>query len=98
MSSIKRKRIVYPKDGIILVLTGVSKKVKGVDKKGKPRVPWRYANVLNPRYNITKQAFDQAKDDVANGFVKKIKNKLRKYEKAQAADEALARMAGGEMS
>lgn len=80
-SSIKRKKIIYDKDGRVVIITGVSKNVKGVDRKGKPRVPWRYANVLEPRYNFVKDGFDTAKQAVVDKFVDSLKRKIRKFEK-----------------
>lgn len=79
--SIKRKKIIYDKDGRVLIITGVSKNVKGVDRNGRPRVPWRYANVLEPKYNFVKDGFDAAKQAVTDKFVDSLKRKIRKFEK-----------------
>ena len=79
--SITRKRIIYQKDGRVVVITGVNKKVRGVDRNGRPRVPWRYANVLEGKYNFTKDAFDAASPAVVDKFVSSLKSKIKKYEK-----------------
>lgn len=80
-NSIKRKKIIYGKDGRVVIITGVSKNIKGVDRKGKPRVPWRYANVLEPKYKFVQDGFDNAKQSVTDKFVDSLKRKIRKFEK-----------------
>lgn len=82
-NSVTRKRIVYPKDGTVCIITGINKGVKGVDRKGNIRVPWRYANVLEPRYNFLKNAQESTKDAVVNGFVANLERRLKKYLKKQ---------------
>ena len=81
--SITRKKIVYAKDGRVVIITGVNKKLRGTDKNGKPRVPWRYANVLEPKYNFTKDAATLTRQDVVDSFVDKLKRKIKKYEKGK---------------
>lgn len=78
-NSITRKRIVYAKDGRVVIITGVNKKIRGVDRKGKSRVPWRYANVLEPRYDFMKAAQANTKDAVVNGFVANLERRIKKY-------------------
>ena len=80
--SIRRKKLIYAKDGTVVILTGVNKNVRGVDKKGKTRVPWRYANVLENKFNFTKNGFDQSKDAVVDKFIKSLKAKVRKFIKS----------------
>lgn len=80
-NSIKRKKIIYDKDGRVVIITGVSKNIKGIDRRGKPRVPWRYANVLEPKYNFVKDGFDAAKQAVTDKFIDSLKRKIRKFEK-----------------
>jgi hypothetical protein len=79
--SITRKKIVYAKDGKVVIITGVNKKIRGTDKNGKPRVPWRYANVLEPKYKFTKDAGQSTKQQVVDSFVNKLARKIKKYEK-----------------
>jgi hypothetical protein len=79
--SIKRKKIIYAKDGTVVIITGVSKNAKGVDRNGKPRIPWRYANVLEPKFNFVKDGFDVAKQAVVEKFVDSLKRKIKKFEK-----------------
>lgn len=80
-SSIKRKKIVYSKDGRVVILTGVDKNVKGVDGRGNPRVPWRYANILESRYGFVKKTFDENKQALVYDFVNKLQDKVKKYDK-----------------
>jgi len=79
--SITRKKIIYPKDSTVVIMTGVSKSVKGVDKKGKPRVPWRYANILEARYNFTKNAFEGVKQNVVDKFTRSLASRIKRFEK-----------------
>lgn len=80
-NSIVRKKIIYPKDGTVLIITGVNKRVRGTDRNGRPRVPWRYANVLESKFNFTQKGFDAAKQNVVDNFVNSLKRKLKKFEK-----------------
>jgi hypothetical protein len=80
-SSITRKKIIYPKDGVVLIITGVNKRVRGVDRQGRPRVPWRYANVLEPKYNFTRDGAEAARQSVVDSFVSSLQRKIKKYEK-----------------
>lgn len=80
-SSITRKKIIYGKDGKVVIITGVNKSVKGVDKNGKPRVPWRYANVLEPKYKFVQSGFDESKNVVVDKFVSALASRIKKFEK-----------------
>jgi hypothetical protein len=80
-SSITRKKIIYPKDGVVLIITGVNKRVRGVDRQGRPRVPWRYANVLEAKYNFTRDGAEAARQSVVDSFVSSLQRKIKKYEK-----------------
>ena len=75
----------YFEDGKVVIITGVNKKIRGTDKNGKPRVPWRYANVLEPKYNFTKSAGQSTKQQVVDSFVNKLARKIKKYEKGKGA-------------
>ncbi len=79
--SITRKKIIYPKDSTVVIMTGVSKGVKGVDKQGKPRVPWRYANILEARYNFTKNAFEGVKQNGVDKFTRSLASRIKRFEK-----------------
>jgi len=79
--SITRKKIIYGKDGKVVIITGVNKSVKGVDKNGKPRVPWRYANVLEPKYKFVQSGFDESKNIVVDKFVSALASRIKKFEK-----------------
>jgi hypothetical protein len=79
--SIVRKKIIYGKDGKVVIITGVSKNVRGTDSKGKPRVPWRYANVLEPKYNFVKSGFEASKQSVVDKFVSALASRIKKYTK-----------------
>jgi hypothetical protein len=79
--SITRKRIIYAKNGKLVVITGVSKNTRGLDKNGKRRIPWKYANILEGKYNFTQNAFNAVKDKVVEDFVKVLERKIKKYEK-----------------
>jgi len=79
--SITRKKLIYPKDSTVVIMTGVSKSVKGTDKRGRPRVPWRYANILEARYNFTKNAFEGVKQNVIDKFVKSLASRIKRFEK-----------------
>lgn len=79
--SITRKKIIYGKDGKVVIITGVSKNVKGVDSKGKLRVPWRYANVLEPKYKFVQNAFDESNQTVVDKFVSALASRIKKYTK-----------------
>ena len=76
--SIIRKKLVYAKDGKVVIITGVNKKVRGTYKNGKPQVPWRYANVLEGKYKFTKNAGESSSQKVVDSFVKKLKSKIKK--------------------
>lgn len=78
-SAVKRKKIIYAKDGVVVIITGISKKVRGTDRNGKPRVPWRYANVLEPRFNFMKDAMIKARDSVVSKFVDDLQRRIKKY-------------------
>ena len=80
-SSITRKKIIYGKDGKVVIITGVNKSVKGVDRNGKPRVPWRYANVLEPKYKFVQSGFDESKNIVVDKFVSALESRIKKFEK-----------------
>ena len=80
-SSITRKKIIYGKDGKVVIITGVNKSVKGVDRNGKPRVPWRYANVLEPKYKFVQSGFDESKNVVVDKFVSALASRIKKFEK-----------------
>ena len=79
--SISRKKIIYGKDGKVVIITGVNKSVKGVDRNGKPRVPWRYANVLEPKYKFVQSGFDESKNVVVDKFVSALASRIKKFEK-----------------
>lgn len=79
MKSITRKKIIYDKDGRVVIITGVNKNVRGTDKKGRSRVPWRYANVLEPKYNFMKKAMNMQKQEVIDKFVSALANRIKKY-------------------
>ena len=80
-SSITRKKLIYGKDGRVVIITGVNKSVKGVDRNGKPRVPWRYANVLEPKYKFVQNGFDESKNVVVDKFVSALASRIKKFEK-----------------
>jgi hypothetical protein len=80
-SSIKRKKLIYEKDGTVVIITGVSKNVRGTDRNGKPRVPWRYANVLEPRYKFMEDAMQNNAQILTDKFVKALESRLKKYTK-----------------
>jgi hypothetical protein len=79
--AVKRKKIVYGKDGRVVVITGINKGIYGLDKKGKPRVPWRYANVLEPKYNFMKDAMAKCRQSVIDSFTSNLLRRIKKYEK-----------------
>ena len=79
--SITRKKIIYDKDGKVVIITGVNKNTRGTDKQGKSRVPWRYANVLEPKYHFMKNASDTTKQEVVDKFVSVLANRIKKYTK-----------------
>jgi hypothetical protein len=79
--SISRKKLIYGKDGRVVIITGVNKSVKGVDRNGKPRVPWRYANVLEPKYKFVQNGFDESKNVVVDKFVSALARRIKKFEK-----------------
>lgn len=78
-SSIKRKKLIYEKDGTVVIITGVSKNVRGTDRNGRPRVPWRYANVLEPRYKFMEDAMQNNAQILTDKFVKTLESRLKKY-------------------
>jgi hypothetical protein len=78
-SSIKRKKLIYERDGTVVILTGVSKNVRGTDRNGKARVPWRYANVLEPRYKFMQDAMENNAQALTDKFVKTLESRLKKY-------------------
>lgn len=80
-SSIKRKKLIYEKDGTVVIITGVSKNVRGTDRNGRPRVPWRYANVLEPRYKFMEDAMQNNAQILTDKFVKALESRLKKYTK-----------------
>ena len=80
-SSITRKKLIYGKDGTVVIITGINKNTKGVDSKGKSRVPWRYANVLEPKYKFVENGFDATKQKVVDSFVSAIARRIKKFDK-----------------
>ena len=82
LSSIKRKKIIYGNRGIVVIVTGVSKGVSGVDRKGRKRVPFRYANILEPRHHFVANAARDNKETVVGAFVKSLERKIKKFTKA----------------
>jgi hypothetical protein len=81
-SSIIRKKLIYGKDGTVVIITGINKNTKGVDSKGKSRVPWRYANVLEPKYKFVENGFDATKQKVVDSFVSAISRRIKKFDKS----------------
>lgn len=79
--SITRKRIVYAQNGKLVVITGVSKNTRGLDSKGNRRIPWKYANILEGKFNFTQNAFNAVKDKVVEDFIKVLERKIKKFEK-----------------
>lgn len=79
--SISRKKLIYDKDGRVVILTGVNKNTRGTDKNGKPRIPHKYANVLEPKYHFMKNALLQTKQQVVDNFVNALASRIKKYSK-----------------
>ena len=79
--SIVRKRIIYDKQGTIVIITGVSKSTKGVDQFGNPRVPWRYAHLVDAKLPFVQPAFDSSKQLVLDEFIINILKKVKRFEK-----------------
>lgn len=80
-NSISRKKVIYPKDGTVVVLVGVNKGVKGTDKRGNPRVPWRYAPILENKYGFMSKALEQNRDGVVQNFVAALERRIRRHTK-----------------
>jgi hypothetical protein len=78
-NSIKRKKIIYANDGVVCIITGVDKGVKGVDRKGNKRVPWRYANVLEPKFHFMERAQETTQTSVVNGFVSNLERRIKRF-------------------
>lgn len=80
--AVTRKRIIYDKDGTVVVITGISKNVRGVDDKGHPRVPWRYAPIIEKKYApFAQDAYEATKDQVVGHFTSYLENKLKRFTK-----------------
>ena len=79
--SIARKKVIYANKGVVKVITGVNRNVRGVDSKGRPRVPWRYAHLVEGKTKFMSRAADMAKTDVVNTFIESLKRKVKKYTK-----------------
>lgn len=79
--SIIRKRIVYAKDGTVVIITGVNKATKGLDAKGRARIPWRYAHIVEKRKSFMKASFDVVKGNVTTNFINFLEKKIKKYTK-----------------
>lgn len=80
-NSISRKKVIFPKDGTVVVMVGVNKAVRGVDRYGKSRVPWRYSPILEEKYHFMARALEQNKDEVVNRFITGLDRKIRKHTK-----------------
>ena len=78
-SAITRKKLIYAKNGRVVIITGVNKNVRGVDRNGKPRIPWRYANALSPKYRFMQQAMDGVKTELVNKFVDVCMRRVKKH-------------------
>lgn len=79
--SISRKRLIYDKDGVVVILTGVNKATKGVDKYGKPRVPWRYAHIVEKEKPFMRPAFESVKQQVLDEFIVNMLKKVKRFER-----------------
>lgn len=79
MTSIGRRKRVYPRDGRIFVASGVKTSTKGVDRSGRPRVPRKYVHILEKRYGFTKSAYEKNREAVVDEFTKTLKNRIDRY-------------------
>ena len=77
--SISRKRVIYDRDGVVNIITGVSKSVKGVDSHGRPRVPYKYAHIVEKHKPFAHDAGESTKQEVVDNFVNYLENKIKKY-------------------
>jgi HK97 gp10 family phage protein len=83
--SITRKKLIYDKDGRVVIITGVSKSVKGTDSKGRPRVPWRYAHLVEAKQPFLVPAFDATKQQVLDEMIVMLLKKIKKFERTSKA-------------
>ena len=78
--SIQRKKVVYDNGNIVVIITGVSKNTRDRDKYGNPRIPNRYAPILEPRYNFMQNSFLTNKQVVVDTFARLMLARLKKYQ------------------
>ena len=79
--SITRKKLIYDKSGRVVIITGVNKSVKGVDSKGRPRVPWRYAHLVEKTKPFMKPACERVRQAVIDEFIIHLLKKIKRFEK-----------------
>jgi hypothetical protein len=79
--SIQRKKLVYDREGNVVILTGVSKSVAGTDANGNPRVPWKYAHIVDAKKPFLKPAFESAKQSVLDEFIIYLLKAVKRFEK-----------------
>lgn len=77
--SIQRKKIVYDASGTVVVITGVSNSVKGTDKKGKKRIPSKYAHIVHLHKPFMLEAYKESKQQVVDDFVSVLKDKIKNH-------------------
>lgn len=79
--SVKRKKKIYRNGMVLTILTGIDRNAKGVDKDGKPRVPWRYANVLQGKTGFMSEALESQKETLLEKFKAELLRRIKKFTK-----------------
>lgn len=79
--SIRRKKVIYADDDTVLIITGVSRNVRGTDADGSPRVPWRYAHIVQKFTKFMTRGMESAKMETISQFKKSLERKIKKYTK-----------------
>jgi HK97 gp10 family phage protein len=77
--SIKRKKVIYPSTGTVVIVVGVSKGVSGYDSKGKRVVPTKYAHLVEKANSFMERAKNSTKEQVRSKLIGSLQRKLDKF-------------------
>jgi HK97 gp10 family phage protein len=77
--AIRRKKVIYPQTGTIVIVVGVSKGVSGYDSKGNKVIPWRYAHFVEKSSNFLENAKNSTAEEVKKRIVASLQRKLKKF-------------------
>lgn len=77
--SITRKKLIYAKQGTVVIVAGAGSKTEGLDRWGKKRKPYKYVHIVERRTNFMVQAIASTAQSCIKRFESYLKRKLKKY-------------------